>query len=154
MRIERGVHFFYVYLPAINLFYFHRIIGTRARVLVSAAFAVSFIISLSTLTDYYFNGMYVYPWGYIAKGGIAFQVFGLYSAISLAYFIVIFIRKIRSEKNQIIRLKLKYIVLSFILTGLLTITNIPAINGIDLYPLGNLMFCRWHFSDTAFSATA
>ncbi|HOD16061.1 MAG TPA: SpoIIE family protein phosphatase [Spirochaetota bacterium] len=140
LRIERGVHFFYVYLPALNLVYFHRIIGTRARGLVMAAFAVSFIISLSTLTDYYFNGLYVYPWGYIAKGGIAFQVFGLYSFISLTYFILIFIRKIRSEKNQIIRLKLKYIVLSFILTGLLTMSNIPAINGIDLYPLGNLMF--------------
>jgi serine phosphatase RsbU (regulator of sigma subunit) len=140
LRIERGVHFFYVYLPAINLFYFHRILGTRARVLVLAAFTVSFAISLSTLTDYYFNGLYVYSWGYIAKGGIAFQAFGLYSAVCIVYFIVMFIKKIRSEKNQIIRLKLKYIVFSFILTGLLTTTNIPAINGIDLYPLGNMMF--------------
>jgi serine phosphatase RsbU (regulator of sigma subunit) len=140
LRIERGVHFFYVYIPAINLLYFHRIIGTRVRYLVGAAFAVSFILSLSTLTNYYFNGLYVYPWGYIARGGIAFQVFGLYSAVSLCYFIVIFIKKIRSEKNQIIRLKLRYIVLSFILTGLLTISNIPAINGINFYPLGNFMF--------------
>lgn len=140
MRIERGVHFFYVYLPAINLVYFNRVIGKRFRGLEIAAFAVSFVISLSTMTGYYFNGMYVYPWGYIARGGIAFQAFGLYSAISLVYFITIFILKIRTEKNQIIRLKLKYIVFSFILTGLLTISNIQAINGIDLYPLGNLMF--------------
>ena len=140
LRIERGVHFFYVYIPAINLLYFQRILGIRARALLWGAFALSFFLSLSTLTDYYFNGMYVYSWGYIAKGGIAFQVFGLYSAISLVYFIVMFIKKIRSEKNQIIRLKLKYIVLSFILTGLLTISNIPAINGIDIYPFGNFMF--------------
>jgi serine phosphatase RsbU (regulator of sigma subunit) len=140
MKIERACHFLYVYLPAINLVYFYKIIGTRNRYVIMAAFIISFILSLTTLTDYYIYGLYEYPWGYMAKGGIALRIFGLYSAIVLGYFIVYFIRKIRIEKNQILRLKLVYIVLSFILTGLLTMSNLPAMSGIDFYPLGNLMF--------------
>ncbi len=140
MRIERTCHFFYVYLPALNVLYFFRMTGTRSRVMLPAAFIISFFLSLSTLTDYYIYGLYVYSWGYMAKGGVMLQAFGLYSAVVVAYFIVFFFRKIRTEKNQIIRLKLIYILLSFILTGLLTLSNLPAMNGIDFYPLGNLMF--------------
>ncbi len=140
MKIERGFHFFYVYLPALNLLYFYRMTGTRSRVILPGAFVISFILSLTTLTDYYIYGLYEYSWGYISKGGIMLQLFGFYSAVGVAYFIVFFIRRIRTEKNQIIRLKLFYIMLSFILTGLLTLSNLPAMNGVDFYPLGNLMF--------------
>jgi len=140
MKIERGVHFFYVYLPAINALYFFRMTGTRSRVILPGSFILSFLISLTTLTDYYLTGLNEYSWGYISRGGIMLQVFGLYSAAMLIYFIVSFIRRIRTEKNRILRLKLIYIVLSFILVGLLTITNLAAQNGIDFYPLGNLMF--------------
>ncbi len=140
MKVERACHFLYVYLPAINLLYFYKLTGTKNRYVIITAFVVSFILSLLTLTDYYIYGLYEYPWGYMAKGGIALRIFGLYSAIVLGYFIVYFIRKIRIERNQILRLKLVYIVLSFILTGLLTMSNLPAMSGIDFYPMGNLMF--------------
>jgi serine phosphatase RsbU (regulator of sigma subunit) len=140
MKIERGVHFFYVYLPAINALYFFRMTGTRSRVILPGSFILSFLVSLTTFTDYYLVGLNEYSWGYISRGGIMLQVFGLYSALMVIYFIVSFIRRIRTEKNRILRLKLLYIVLSFILVGLLTLTNLPAMNGIDFYPLGNLMF--------------
>lgn len=143
MKIERGIHFFYVYLPALNLIYFYRMTGNRnryTRYVIWASVATSFFLSLSTLTDYYIYGLYEYPWGYMAKGGIAFRIFGFYGAVVIVYFIIFFFRKIRTEKNQIIRLKLIYILLSFILTGLLTLSNIPSMSGFDFYPLGNLMF--------------
>ncbi len=140
MKIERGVHFFYVYLPAINALYFFRMTGTRSRVILPGAFVLSFLISLTTFTGYYLTGLNEYSWGYISRGGIMLQVFGLYSAAMVLYFIVSFFMKIRTEKNKILRLKLKYIVLSFILVGLLTLSNLPAMNGIDFYPMGNLMF--------------
>jgi diguanylate cyclase (GGDEF)-like protein/PAS domain S-box-containing protein len=37
-------------------------------------------------------------------------------------------------------LKFKYIIFSFGMTGLLTFMNVPAMNGINLYPPGNFMF--------------
>ncbi len=140
LAIERRVHFFYVYLPPLNLLFFYRMTGTKSRFILPATFLLSFFLSLSTFTDYYFYGFYTYDWGYIAKGGIAFQVLELMGTALVVYLVIFFIRKIRKEKNQIMRLKLKYILLSFIMTGLLTMTNIPAMNGIDVYPLSNLSF--------------
>lgn len=138
--IERGVHFFYVYLPPVTLLYFYKMTGTRSRFMLPAFFFVSFLISLTTFSDHYFYGFYTYSWGYIAKGGIAFQIISVSGSVMVIYLIVFFIRRLRIEKNQIMRLKLKYILLSFIIIGLLTMTNIPAINGIDFYPLSNMMF--------------
>ncbi len=140
LAIERRVHFFYVYLPPLTLLFIYRMTGIRSRVILPLTFVASLVLSLTTFTDYYFYGFYEYSWGYIAKGGIAFHLVELMAFIFLLYMIIFFIRKIRTEKNQIQRLKLKYILLSFILIGLLTLTNIPAINGIDIYPLGNMMF--------------
>lgn len=140
LAIERSVHFFYVYLPPVTLLFFYKMTGTRSRFILPASFVLSFIISLATFTNYYFYGFYNYSWGYIAKGGIAFHAISVTGSAMVIYLIVFFIRKIRTEKNQIVRLKLKYILLSFIIIGLLTMTNIPAINGIDIYPLGNMMF--------------
>jgi phosphoserine phosphatase RsbU/P len=140
LAIERGVHFFYVYLPPVTLLFFYKMTGIKSRFILPAFFIVSFIISLTTFTDYYFYGFYTYSWGYIARGGIAFQVISLAGTVLVIYLIVFFVRKLKTEKNQIIRLKLKYILLSFIIIGLLTMANIPAINGIDFYPLGNMMF--------------
>ncbi|MBP7734347.1 MAG: SpoIIE family protein phosphatase [Spirochaetes bacterium] len=140
LAIERRVHFFYVYLPPLNILFFYKITGIRSRFILPAMFVVSFLLSLTTFTDYYFYGFYEYSWGYIAKGGIAFHIVALFASIFIIYLIIFFIRKIRTEKNHILRLKLKYILFSFILIGLLTLANIPAINGIDVYPFGNMMF--------------
>ena len=140
LAIEHRVHFFYVYLPPLNLLFFYKMTGIRSRFILPAAFVVSFLLSLTTFTDYYFYGFYVFEWGYIAKGGVAVKLVELYGSILVVYMIIFFIRKIRTEKNQILRLKLKYILFSFILMGLLTMTNIPAMNGHDLYPLSNMTF--------------
>ncbi len=140
LKIERAIHFFYVYVPPIYIVYFYKITNTRIRFVVPLTFALSFILSLSTLTDYYFNGLYTYSWGYIAKGGIAFQIFGFYGTVVILHFIVLFIIKMRTEKNPVIRLKYKYLHMSFIMGFLLTVSNIPAINGIDFYPFGTMVF--------------
>ncbi|MBN2078750.1 MAG: SpoIIE family protein phosphatase [Spirochaetes bacterium] len=140
MRIERVVHFFFVYLPAVNLFFFFRMTGTRSRVILPAAVVASFLFSLTTWTEWYFNGLYTYSWGYIARGGIAFQIFSIYGTSVVLYLFYFFIKKMRSERNQIIRLKLRYILLAFLLNGFLTIFNFPAMNGMDFYPIGNVAF--------------
>ena len=141
LTIERSVHFFYVYLPPVTLLFFYKMTGIRSRFILPAFFIVSFLLSLTTFTDYYFYGFYVYSWGYIAKGGDRFSGnVELAGTILVVYLIIFFVRKMKTEKNQIIRLKLKYILLSFIIIGLLTMTNIPALNGIDVYPLSNMMF--------------
>jgi PAS domain S-box-containing protein len=140
LAIERVIHFFYVYIPAITLIFFLRVLNQPHRRLVAASFVLSFLFSLSTPTDLYFNGLYRYPWGTIARGGPAFQLFGIYSFTVVGYSLLCFFRRLRTETNPVLRLKFKYILLSFGLSGVLTLFNIPAINGINFYPLGNLSF--------------
>jgi PAS domain S-box-containing protein len=97
-------------------------------------------ISLFTPTEYYFSGLYTYSWGYIAKGNIAFNIFGAFGMIVIAYLAFEGFKKLRTETNYIMRIKIKYIVFSLLASATLTLGNIPAINGIDFYPLGNLNF--------------
>lgn len=145
LYIERAVHFFYVYTPAISLLYCFRVTNTHNRLLVRAAFILSFFISLFTPTEYYIPALNEYSWGYMGKGGIAFLAFGAYAGTVLIYLIVFFIKKLREEQNQLIRLKLKYIIASFLISGILSIMNYPAIVGIDFYPPGNFSFIPLSF---------
>jgi serine phosphatase RsbU (regulator of sigma subunit) len=140
MHIERTVHLFYVFIPVINLIYFYQILEIRHRVLIWVFLALSTGLAVLSQTDYYITGLYKYPWGYIAKGGIALQFFGLYSMFGVIYLVVMFIRKFRREHNEIRRLKIKYILLSFLVVMFLTFMNLPAMNGINIYPMGNFMF--------------
>ncbi|PKL19521.1 MAG: hypothetical protein CVV49_00345 [Spirochaetae bacterium HGW-Spirochaetae-5] len=145
LKIERIVHFFYVYTPAISLLYFSRAIDIGNIRLVKISFVISFIISLFTPTSYYIPALNKYSWGYMGQGGAAFLAFGVYAASVLVYLIIFFIRKIRVETNQMKRLKLKYIIASFLISGILSIMNYPAIVGIDLYPPGNFSFIPLSF---------
>lgn len=140
LAIERFIHFFYVYLPAITLVFFQRVLNQPNRRLLVVSFALSFLISLTVPTDFYFNGHNRYPWGMIARGGPAFLVFGAYSFAVIGYSLICLYWRLRTETNPVLRLKFKYVLISFGLSGVLTLCNIPAINGIDVYPLGNLSF--------------
>ena len=140
IALERLIHFFYVYIPFILLLFFHRVLGIRRRGLGIACLAASFILSLTTFSNVYISGLNTYSWGYIAKGGPAFQVFGLYSLMLVGYCIQQLLQRLQHERNPVKILKFKYLLLSFGLSGFLTFLNIPAMNGIDFYPLGNLTF--------------
>lgn len=140
LSIERVIHFFFVYAPLVSLAYLNEVINLQKKSLIWLTAVISFTISLFTPTQYYFTGLYSYSWGYIAKGGIVFDIFGVYGMIVIAYLAFEGFRKLRTETNYIMKIKIKYIVFSLLASAILTLGNIPAINGIDFYPLGNLNF--------------
>ncbi len=140
LTIERAIHFFYVYLPVVTLMFFQQVLHRPNRSLLAASLGLSFLISLTVPTDYYFNGHNRYAWGMIARGGPAFLLFGIYSFAVIGYGLFCLYRRLQAETNPLLRLKFKYVLISFSLSGFLTLCNIPAINGIDFYPLGNLGF--------------
>lgn len=140
LAIERGVHFFYVYLPVVMVAYFHHILDIRRKDILGVLFVISFIFSLTTQGELYITGLYSYNWGYIAKGGVAFQLFGLYGLAVMAYCVRRFVRRLKVETNAALRLKFKYVLLSFGLAVFLTFLNVPAMHGVDIYPPGNFSF--------------
>lgn len=140
MNVERIVHTFYVFAPAVTLLFFQKITGYKNRPMLYGSFILSAAIASMVHTDLYFYGFYHYSWGLIAKGGPAFTVFSSYGTLITLYIFYMFIRKLRTEKNRVVRLKLNYLAISYFISVLLTISNIPAMSGIDFYPLGNLIF--------------
>jgi len=76
----------------------------------------------------------------IDRGRIAFEVFVLYGVAATIYILVLFITKLIAEKNHVIKLKYYYFFTAFLTSALLTLTNIPAMYGIDFYPFSNFVF--------------
>ncbi len=140
LSIERVIHFFFVYVPLVGVAYVSNVLKLRRKPLIVLTAVISFAISLFTPTDYYFNGLYSYSWGYIAKGNIVFNIFGAYSLIATVYLAIEGFIKFHTETNYIMKIKIKYIIFSLAASAALSLCNIPAINGIDFYPLGNLNF--------------
>ncbi len=140
LAVERFIHFFYVFLPAIHILFVHRLLNIERKWLVGAGFLASGLLAATTPTDWYIYGLYRYDWGYIAKGGPAFQVFGLYGLATLVYIVLQIMRRIKQDGNLVRIRKQRYIIISLCMSGLLTLLNIPSMNGIDLYPAGNFLF--------------
>ena len=141
MRVERTVHFFYMFSIPITITFYHSILGVKRRWLEYTALAVAIVLAVLTQTPLYLTGgLYTYPWGQIAIGGPAFKVFGAIGMIGMLYAITICIIKLRSEKNPITRSKIKFILFSINAMMVLTMTNAPSMSGIDSYPYGNFMF--------------
>ncbi len=143
LKLERITHIFYVYILPVNIFFAHRMLnrhGLCQKIIQNFSIVFSFVISLFTQSELYFVGMYKFKWGYIAKGNFVFQIFGVASFLTTVYMLILCVILIRKEKNHIIRMKIKYILFSFVMVAVLNIMNIPAMNGIDFYPFGNFMF--------------
>jgi len=140
MLVERAIHTVYVFAPVISLLFFQSSIGKINKAIISTCTLLSTALAFTVHTPYYFHGFYYYKWGMIAKGGIAFKIFSIYGIVYYIYIIVVCIKKIRPEKNYFVRLKYYYLFLAYFLSAGLIFTNIPAMNGIDFYPLSNLMF--------------
>ena len=140
LMIERSIHFFYVFLPALHIIFINNLLSVYHRWLVRGAVLLSSVLAIFTQTDFYIQGLNQFKWGYIAHGGLAFHVFGLYGIVTLIYLVALTISKLRVETNPVIIRKHTYIMFSFCVSGFLTLMNIPAINGYDLYPAGNFIF--------------
>ncbi len=140
LKIEKSIHVFYVYGPVILILFTHSLVNKKNRFLEALVFLTSLTISLFVFTDYYFYGLWEYKWGYIGKGGIAFHLFGILSIGTIIYSFILSIKALKADIDSYTRLKIKFIMFAVLTIGILTLGNIPAMNGIDLYPPGNFAF--------------
>jgi len=140
LRVERAVHTLYIFAPAVSLLFFQMITGFKNRTVLYSAFITAAAFEPFVHTGYYISGFHHYSWGIIAKGGPAFSLFALYGTLVTFYIFYLFIKKLRTEKNKVVRLKINYLFVSYFLSVILTLSNLPAINGIGTYPLSNFIF--------------
>ncbi len=140
MAIERVVHTFYVFMPALSVLFFQKMADHRNRYVTTAFFLAGISVAAFVHTEYYFYAFYLYDWGRIARGGPAFMAFYLYGVVATLYIMWLFAYKYRKEKNSIIRVKISYFFLAYFLSAILSFTNLPSMHGIDFYSLGNFTF--------------
>jgi two-component system NtrC family sensor kinase len=84
--------------------------------------------------------MHKYPFGFFAKAGNLYPIFGIGSISVTIYALILIYNKILSEKNNIQKNKLKYVFAGFGIMGLMNGMNVFPILGYPVYPPGNFSF--------------
>jgi two-component system NtrC family sensor kinase len=141
LTISRIDHFFIIYLIPLYIQFFHAYLGIQGRKwLVLISYVFTFILMCFTPTSLYIESMHKYSYGFFAKAGILYPIFGLGSVFVTIYALILIYNKIHSEKNSIQKNKLKYIFAGFGIMGLMNGLNVLPILGYPVYPPGNFSF--------------
>ena len=141
LAVSRVDHFFIIYLFPVYIHFFHTYLNiTRRRWLVSASYVCAFILMWFTPTRFYIAAMQKHTFGFFARGGVLYPVFGLCSFLATVYILVLLYRSIRRETGSLRRSRLKYVFSGFGIMGLMNSLNIFSILGASIYPPGNFSF--------------
>lgn len=141
LKISRVDHAFIVFLMPVYLHFFHEYLGIRQRKwLLRLAYALAAAMMCLTQTDFYFKGMYTFPFGLYAKGGVLYPLFGLAAPAVTIYTLVLIYRAIRQEHKSVRKNSLKYVMAGFGSMGVLNALNVLPAFGYALYPPGNFSF--------------
>ena len=108
--------------------------------IVYMAYGIGAIMALFTPTNMYFQGVYTYYWGFFAKKAIMYDVMSTLWLIATVYCIVILFKSYRQTADPHKKDTIKFLLLGFICTAVLSLTNTPAIYGYEIYPLGTFTF--------------
>jgi two-component system NtrC family sensor kinase len=139
--ISRADHFLIVYLFPVYIHFFHSYLNiNNRRWLTGIAYAGAFVLMLLTPTPLYIESMHSYYFGYFAKAGRLYPLFGLGSLFVTIYVLIILYGAITNEKSSIRKNKLKYVFAGFGFMGLMNSLNVLPILGYPVYPPGNLSF--------------
>ncbi|MBW1842537.1 MAG: GAF domain-containing protein, partial [Deltaproteobacteria bacterium] len=139
--VSRADHFFLVYIIPVYIHFFHSFLHiSRRKWLVPAAYAYAFVLMCFTLTPLYIESMQRHDFGYFARGGVIYPLFGLGSLFATVYALVLIYRAIRFDKSNIRKNRLKYVFAGFGVMGLMNGLDVIPTYGHSVYPPGNLSF--------------
>jgi diguanylate cyclase (GGDEF)-like protein len=108
--------------------------------IVYAGYAVGGVMALFTPTRYYFQGIYTYYWGFFAKKSVLYDVMSVIWLFATVYCIALLSWTYRRTQNIHRKNTIIYIILGFVSSAVLSLTNTPAIYGHEIYPLGTFIF--------------
>lgn len=108
--------------------------------IVYAAYGIGAVMALLTPTDWYFKGLYTYYWGFFAKKAVLYDLMSALWLLGAIYCIFILFQSYRQTRDAHRKDTIKYLILGFATTAVLSLTNTPAIYGYEVYPLGTFTF--------------
>jgi len=139
--ISRIDHFFIIYLFPIYIHFFHSYLNISGKIwLIRLAYAFAFILMWFIPTPLYIESMQKHSFGFFAKGGTLYPLFGIGSLCMAIIVLTLIFQAIRNEKNSIRKNRLKYVFAGFGVMGVMNGLNVLPIMGYAIYPPGSFSF--------------
>jgi len=141
LQFSRISHLFLVNQLGISIHFVYSIIGRKQRwTLIYPLYAIGLILMPFTQTEWYFIGSYEYFWGFFAQGSFLFDFFSFVSMSAIIWGSILIFRANRIETDIDLKKKYIYVLIGVIITAIFNLCSVPALNGIELYPVGNFTF--------------
>lgn len=142
LAISRMDHFMLVLVQlGANLHLTYLVCGKKdGWWIVYGAYGIGAVMSLLTPTDLYFNGVYTYYWGYFAKKAVLYDLMSGLWLVGAIYCIFVLIQSWRKSTDPHQKDTIRFMILGFASSAVLSLTNTPAIYGYEIYPLGTFTF--------------
>jgi len=141
LLVSRIDHLFIVFSMPVFIQFFHTYLKTPDRKwLVYLAYAYSAFLVCLIPTPLYIESMQKHFFGFFARGGMLYPLFGVGGLFANIYILVLINSSIRREKSSIQKNKLKYVFAGFGIMGLINGLDVLPILGYSVYPPGNLSF--------------
>ncbi|MCX5838333.1 MAG: ATP-binding protein [Deltaproteobacteria bacterium] len=141
LRMDRTVHFFFVFSVPIYIQFVHVFLGIRSRrwlEIPAWLFSIAFLTIVPT--DLYFSGFHYYSFGRIARAGVLFHLFSVTVAFTVIYCLAILYQAMKESTDNHQRNRIKYIFGGLGFSALLLAFTILPVSGVPVYPLGNFSF--------------
>ncbi|MBU1743314.1 MAG: GAF domain-containing protein [Proteobacteria bacterium] len=141
LRVDRTVHFFFVFSIPIYILFVHAFLGIRGRRWLEVPawlFSIAFLTIVPT--DLYLNGFHHYSFGRIARAGVLFHLFSATVAFTVIYCLAVLYRAMKESADNHQRNRIKYIFGGLGFSALLLAFTILPVSGVPVYPLGNFSF--------------
>ena len=137
LAISRIDHAFIVYLFPLYIHFFHEYLNVRGRKwVVRCAYGFAAVMMCLTPTPVYIADMQRHFYGYYARGGRLFPLFGAADLLVTVYVLVLIARAIGRERSSTRRNGLKYMLAGFGGMGLLNGLSALPVLGVSVYPPG------------------
>ncbi|MCP4136724.1 MAG: SpoIIE family protein phosphatase [bacterium] len=141
LQISRLSHLFFVFIPPLGMHLIRIVVNRRSeRWLLFILYLFSIFLLFFSQSDYYLQGMYVYSWGLFGKKAILIDIMIVITAITTAYNIMILVIAYRKNENNYYRHRFLFLLIGFVSSVILSVGNLPAMTGYDMYPPGNFIF--------------
>ncbi|MBF0351873.1 MAG: GAF domain-containing protein [SAR324 cluster bacterium] len=142
LKIIRLDHFFLVYMIGLNVHLSYRLAKRHQenRWIIYFFYAVSVVLSLFTQTDWYIQEVTRYYWGFYPRQYLMFNVFCVFLAVGLVVVCRCYYQAWRQSRENHQKRTFLFFLGGSLITMLLNLGDIPAVYGIEIYPLGNFSF--------------
>ncbi|MGK5093607.1 ATP-binding protein [Deltaproteobacteria bacterium TL4] len=141
LNFSRVHMLFFVNQMGVNVHFIYRMLNLPQRKLVYTLYLLAFILMPLTQTAYFYHdAMYLYYFGFIAKGNWAFKLFGIAAISGTLWLCILLFQAWKVETESLRKKQYFYIFFGIIINMFLTIAVIPVLVGVEFYPPSNFGF--------------